>query len=182
MNMNKTTRGVSNTLLLIVFLITIISCQNSVKESNLTKSQSIGPKKGALLIGGGGITDEMYKVFFDLAGGKSAKLVVIPTAFSENDINYDPEFKILERKFRAIGFEDIQFMHTRDISIANSDAFVKPLRSATAVWLTGGRQWRTADAYLNTRTHTELFNVLNRGGIIGGHSAGVISSQGRKGY
>ena len=50
-----------------------------------------------MLIGGGGkndgMTDEMWKVFFNLAGGESAKLVVIPTAFDENSINYDPEFK-----------------------------------------------------------------------------------------
>ncbi len=119
------------------------------------------------------MTDQMWKVFFDFAGGKSAKLVVIPTAFDENSINYDPEFKILERQFTARGFDSIQFMHTRDTLAADSDEFVKPLKTATAVWLTGGRQWRTADAYLHTKTHTELKNVITRGGIIGGHSAGA---------
>lgn len=115
----------------------------------------------------------MWQVFYDLAGGKSAKLVIIPTAFDENSINYDPEFKILKRQFTARGFDSIQFMHTRDTLVANSAEFVQPLKTATAVWLTGGRQWRTADAYLNTKTHLELKNVLKRGGIIGGHSAGA---------
>jgi cyanophycinase len=158
-----------------IFLVLILfnSCQNSETKTNSIKNQSIGPKNGALLIGGGGITDEMWQVFFDLAGGKSAKLVIIPTAFDESSINYDPEFKILERQFEARGFNDIQFMHTRDTLVANNDEFVKPLKTATAVWLTGGRQWRTADTYLNTKTHRELINVLNRGGIIGGHSAGA---------
>ncbi|PKG43743.1 peptidase S51 [Psychroflexus sp. MES1-P1E] len=154
-------------------LILMFSCQDTVNKSNETKSQSIGPTNGALLIGGGGITDEMWQVFYDLAGGKSAKLVIIPTAFDENSINYDPEFKILKRQFTARGFDDIQFMHTRDTLVADSDEFIQPLKSATAVWLTGGRQWRTADAYLNTKTHLELKNVLKRGGIIGGHSAGA---------
>jgi len=138
-----------------------------------SKSQSIGPSNGTLLIGGGGMTDDMWQVFFELAGGDSAKLVVIPTAFDENSINYDPEFKILERDFKARGFSDVQFMHTRDSLFADTDEFVEPLKSATAVWLEGGRQWRLADAYLNTKTHTELRGVLNRGGIIGGHSAGA---------
>ena len=163
--------------LFFLLLILFISCQNSEIKSNTTKNQSIGPKKGTLLIGGGGkndgMTNEMWKVFFDLAGGKSAKLVVIPTAFDENSINYDPEFKILERRFKSIGFTDINFMHTRDTLTANSDEFVKPLKTATAVWLTGGRQWRTADAYLKTKTHKELINLLNRNGIIGGTSAGA---------
>lgn len=156
-----------------ILLISFFSCQNPVKESFSPPSRSIGPKNGALLIGGGGITDEMWKVFLDLAGGKSAKLVVIPTAFDESSINYDPEFKILERQFRQRGFENITFLHTRDTLVANSEEFVGPLKEATAVWLTGGRQWRTADTYLNTKTHEELKKVLERGGIIGGHSAGA---------
>ena len=162
---------------LLSLLIVFISCRNSTDKPISTKNESIGPKNGSLLISGSGknegMTDEMWKVFFDLAGGQSAKLVVIPTAFDENSINYDPEFKIIERKFKSLGFNDIQFIHTRDTVIANSDEFVKPLKTATAVWLTGGRQWRTADAYLNTKTHKELIEVLNRNGIIGGTSAGA---------
>ena len=154
-------------------LILFNSCQNSVNKSIVIENQSIGPKNGTLLIGGGGMTDEMWQVFYDFAGGESARLVIIPTAFDENSINYDPEFEILERQFKALGFNNIQFMHTRNLLIANSNDFVNPLKTATAVWLTGGRQWRIADAYLNTQTHTELQGVLNRGGIIGGHSAGA---------
>ena len=173
MKFRKSTLNIFKSLSIFTLLILFISCQSSATKTNPTKSQSIGPKNGALLIGGGGMTDEMWQVFFDLAGSESAKLVIIPTAFDENSINYDPEFKILERQFKTRGFNDIQFMHTRDSLIADSDEFVKPLKTATAVWLTGGRQWRTADAYLHTKVHKELKNVLNRDGIIGGHSAGA---------
>ena len=177
MKIRKSTLTFLKYLSIFSFLIIFISCQDSANKPTKTKSESIGPKNGALLISGSGknegMTDEMWKVFFDLAGGQSAKLVVIPTAFDENSINYDPEFKIIERKFKSLGFIDIQFMHTRDTLIANSDEFVKPLKTATAVWLTGGRQWRTADAYLNTKTHKELIEVLKRNGIIGGTSAGA---------
>jgi len=173
MNIQKSTLRILKVISIFSVLIIFISCQNEVNKSIAAKNQSFGPKNGALLIGGGGMTDEMWQVFYNFAGGKSAKLVVIPTAFDENSINYDPEFKILERQFKARGFDNIKFMHTRDTLIADSDEFVEPLKTATAVWLTGGRQWRTADAYLNTKTHLELKNVLNRGGIIGGHSAGA---------
>ncbi len=173
MNIRKSPLNLLIKLSLFSFLVLIISCQNSVTKIDITRPQSIGPKNGALLIGGGGMTDEMWNVFFNLAGEKSAKLVVIPTAFDENSINYDPEFKILKRQFKARGFNDIGFMHTRDSLIVNTDEFVKPLKTATAVWFTGGRQWRTADTYLHTKVHIELKNVLNRGGIIGGHSAGA---------
>jgi cyanophycinase len=63
--------------------------------------------------------------------------------------------------------------HTRDRNVANSDEFVAPIRKARAVWFPGGRQWRLADAYLDTRTELELHALLDRGGVIGGTSAGA---------
>ncbi|MBT8218272.1 MAG: cyanophycinase, partial [Bacteroidia bacterium] len=41
------------------------------------------------------------------------------------------------------------------------------------VWFSGGRQWRHADSYLNTKTHEAFWDVLNRGGVIAGSSAGA---------
>jgi cyanophycinase len=64
-------------------------------------------------------------------------------------------------------------MHTRDRKVADSEAFVKPIREARGVFFGGGRQWRLADSYLDTRTHKELIALLNRGGVIGGSSAGA---------
>jgi cyanophycinase len=50
---------------------------------------------------------------------------------------------------------------------------VKPIREARGVFFAGGRQWRLADSYLDTLTHKELTALLNRGGVIGGSSAGA---------
>lgn len=41
------------------------------------------------------------------------------------------------------------------------------------MWFSWGRQWRLADSYLNTVTHKELNELLKRGGVIGGSSAGA---------
>ncbi|MCA9081561.1 MAG: cyanophycinase, partial [Planctomycetaceae bacterium] len=62
---------------------------------------------------------------------------------------------------------------TYDRDEAETEEFVAPLKDATAVWFGGGRQWRLADSYLNTRTHRELGALLARGGVIGGSSAGA---------
>jgi cyanophycinase-like exopeptidase len=67
----------------------------------------------------------------------------------------------------------LEVLHTRDRAVADSDAFVAPLREARGVWFGGGRQWRLADAYLRTRTHAALDELLARGGVIGGTSAGA---------
>ena len=71
------------------------------------------------------------------------------------------------------GVTQISFLHTRDPKVANTEAFVAPLKKATGIWFVGGRQWKLADAYLNTLTQKEFVNVLNRGGVIAGTSAGA---------
>ena len=47
------------------------------------------------------------------------------------------------------------------------------LRDADGVWFNGGRQWNIVDSYANTLTYREFHKVLERGGVIGGSSAGA---------
>jgi cyanophycinase len=56
---------------------------------------------------------------------------------------------------------------------ADRASFSAPIRNATGVWMPGGRQWRLVDSYLNTRTLADLQDLLERGGVIGGTSAGA---------
>jgi cyanophycinase len=133
-------------------------------------ASTIGPAKGTLIIiGGGGMTPEIWQRFIDLAGGTKAKIVVIPTANEEAEIGKD--FTV--QKIHSLGVKDATVLHTRDPKEADSEKFVEPLKSATGVWFGGGRQWRLVDAYANTRTEKELFALLDRGGAIAGSSAGA---------
>jgi cyanophycinase len=75
--------------------------------------------------------------------------------------------------FRDAGVRDVAVLHTRSRETADSEAFSAPLRHATGVWLSGGRQWRLADVYLDTRTLSEIRALLDRGGVVGGTSAGA---------
>ena len=47
------------------------------------------------------------------------------------------------------------------------------MAKATGVWFGGGRQWRFVDAYEGTKAHPLMKEVLKRGGVIGGSSAGA---------
>ena len=133
--------------------------------------QQIGPATGALVIVGGGRLDQaIVERFLDLAGGPDTPIVVIPTAGGGD--TYDLAWPGL-RSFREAGATRLTVLHTTDPDVANSEGFVRPLREARGVWFSGGRQWRLADAYLNTRVHEELWKVLERGGVIGGSSAGA---------
>jgi cyanophycinase len=130
-----------------------------------------GPERGALVIvGGGRVGAEILTRFFDLAGGREAPLVVIPTAGGADA--YPDDWSGL-KMFKDFGATNITLLHTTDRKIADSEAFVRPITTARAVWFPGGRQWRLVDSYLHTRTQREVERVLERGGVVGGSSAGA---------
>ncbi|MCX6617348.1 MAG: cyanophycinase [Acidobacteria bacterium] len=131
---------------------------------------SEGPAKGSLVaVGGGRIGPDIVRRFLALAGGTDARFVVIPTA-AEDPV--DPE-RARQQFSKQFCVTHITVLHTRDRKVADSDGFVTPLRAASAVWFSGGRQWRLVDAYLHTRTQREIEALLGRGGVVGGSSAGA---------
>lgn len=131
----------------------------------------VGPANGTLVVvGGGQLGAEIIELFVQAAGGRDARIVVIPTAGEQDTF---PENWTGLRPFRDAGARSVVVLHTRDAKLADTDAFVKPIRDATGVWFPGGRQWRLVDSYLNTRTQQELYRLLERGGAIGGTSAGA---------
>lgn len=129
------------------------------------------PGDGWVMVAGGGVLPpQVYKRFVQLAGGSSSRIVVIPTASAEE--RFGADWRGLDPLRRA-GARDIRILHTRSRKEANSEEFVKALEDATGVWIPGGRQWRLMDAYLGTRTHDAIARVLERGGVVGGTSAGA---------
>lgn len=131
---------------------------------------TVGPAQGTCILGGSGGEPEMAQRFLALAGGERAKIVVIPTAAGGDGDNLGQG---LVKRFEDAGAESVVVLHTRDPHVANTDAFVEPLKSATGVWFGGGRQWRLVDAYQGTQTLQEIRGVLKRGGVIAGGSAGA---------
>lgn len=131
----------------------------------------VGPTNGTVVIAGGGdLPPEIYRAFVRAAGGPNSRIVVIPTAGERED--YSPNWDGLE-PFLLAGSQSVHVLHTRSRTRANEEGFVAPLQRATGVWITGGRQWRLTDAYLGTRVAAELRRVLERGGVVGGTSAGA---------
>lgn len=131
----------------------------------------VGPTNGYLIVVGGAMRDPaILNRFIQLAGGPEAPIVIIPTAGVGR--TYDKYWSGLQ-SFREAGIKNLTVLHTRDRAVADSEEFVRPIQNARGVFISGGRQWRLADSYLNTRTHRELLALLKRGGVIGGSSAGA---------
>jgi cyanophycinase len=125
------------------------------------------------LVGGGPSQDDLNAEFLKLAGGAAAKIVVIPTA----SVNPGEDAEALGRGdgwARSLGVDHVTVLHTPSRAEADDEAFVRPLRQATGVWLPGGEAGRILVSYLGTRTERELMALLARGGVIGGTSAGAL--------
>ena len=136
----------------------------------------VGPKNGSLVIMGGGGKDrtfpQVFAHFIKLAGGKDARIVIVPTAASSSpDHNYQNSWSLDLAK--SMGVKKATLLHSHDRKTADTEAFVEPLKTATGVWFGGGRQWRLTKAYGGTLTEKEFHKVLERGGAIGGSSAGA---------
>src|SRR5262249_43987836 len=147
---------------LLVFLFAI------AVQAQKPSSMTIGPKRGSLVIvGGGRIPPSISGKFIALAGGPDANFVYIPTAGEDQTLNRQTG----DESPKLFGLKNITVLHTRDRNEANTEKFAAPLRKANGVWFGGGRQWRLVDSYLDTLVHKELLAVLNRGGGLRGYSS-----------
>lgn len=165
---------------LVQYAATAIILSASLLSANVSAqtSTAYGPPKGTLVIVGGGATagTGIVEKFIELAGGKNAKIVVVPTAGGNRNGNGEPITyvdSVVLAPWKAQGLTNVHMLHTPDPKIADTDAFASMLADAKGVWFVGGRQWNIVDSYANTKTYTAFHNVLARGGVIGGSSAGA---------
>lgn len=138
-----------------------------------------GPANGALVIAGGGDSrgTGIMETFVNLAGGRGAKIVIVPTAggnkSEDGQVKVYREEDVVGAWKKGLGLQNVQMLHTHDPKVADTEEFVKFLREADGVWFDGGRQWNLVDSYANTLTEREFHKVLERGGVIGGTSSGA---------
>lgn len=122
-----------------------------------------------IAFGGAATTRGGMERFIERAGGKGARIVVIYTALGDKPSM--PEH--WRRLWDSVGAKNVKLLHAGDRGVANSGAFVKEIDAAGGVWFTGGRQWRLVDRYFATESHAAICRVLERGGVVGGTSAGA---------
>lgn len=126
---------------------------------------------GSLVIAGGGqLTESIYSEFIRLAGGPSARIVLIPSGYAYRGLPHMRRAFNGWTEYRVASFD---FLHTDDPQQANTADFVKPLEEATGVWIAGGTQERVMYRYGGTLAADAIRRVLARGGVVGGTSAGA---------
>lgn len=125
---------------------------------------------GTLILCGGVTAPSVHRRIVELAGGPNARIVVIPTASTFAD---HADEAILTQPFRDLGAGSVRVLHTLSRDVADDPAFSEPIRNANAVWMTGGSQSRLSSIYRGTRVERELHALFDRGGVVGGSSAGA---------
>ncbi len=168
--------------IIIVLIPSVSVSQESTPSSN--RARTWWPTSGTVILGGGGFTKEPADALVDrliaLAGGPDALIVVIPTASVALPAlpasgPQPPNVAAVSQHLKARGAKRVVFLHTRDRRIANSEEFVKILRSANGVFLTGGASRVLDNTYHGTLVERELKALLKRGGVLAGDSAGAIT-------
>ena len=124
---------------------------------------------GTLFIAGGGeLPPDVHRKFWKLAGERGGQLVIVPAyAATRRDIDR------LKAEWKAWPFRSIQVLQASSREEAFDPKFSLPIQQASAVWLSGGEQGWLAQLYAETPVERQLQALLDRGGVIGGTSAGA---------
>ncbi len=163
-------------LILLVCLVPLSAGYENPVSANAKVASLKGPeyveltRPGALVIIGGGSTpQDAMNWFYKQAKKGTNHLVVIPTASAEAGKAPDAEW--IKSHEKEVG--KVTLLHPKTPEQAKNPEFAQPIREASAVWISGGDQKRLADAFVGTPIQTELKELLKRGGVIGGTSAGA---------
>ncbi|MEM1445526.1 MAG: cyanophycinase [Planctomycetota bacterium] len=136
-------------------------------------------RKGHLVIVGGGLqadNEPVYRAVLDRIP-EDGTLGVLPTASGvpeESGPGHVQDFQQYAGPNQKIVLLDIR---NGDIDKANDPEWVEKIRKCDGLWFTGGDQSRIVATFRpdegDTPAYDAMWDVLNRGGVIGGTSAGA---------
>jgi cyanophycinase len=156
----------------VVFLYPAIMLgQSPFRAASPSGPTKVGPPKGTVIVvGGGAMGPEIYAKFIEAAGGPDALIIDVPNAGGADSYGQDGPGT---RGWKTAGATNVHVLFTKDRKVADSDSFVAVIKKANAVWFEGGRQYHLVDDYGGTKAERAFREVLERGGVVGGSSAGA---------
>lgn len=144
-------------------------------EVCVLENSALGPliqeRSGRLLLcGGNKLPKSVLDWFFHAGGAEKGCLVIIPTASPQSDLGDFSRWTSMWKDYR---WQNISVLHAIESDEAKRLEWIEMLKNASAVWITGGNQQRLVDRYSNTSVLGEIRSLLDRGGVVGGTSAGA---------
>lgn len=130
-------------------------------------------RRGHLIVIGGAESKEIDSPILasvvDLAGGRNARLVVVPTA----SLNAEAKWQTYSRLFRLLGAAQVHYLPIDSREEANDPEHVRLIYESTGVFLTGGDQNRISSILGGTEVAKAMHRAHKRGLTIAGTSAGA---------
>ena len=152
-----------------VLVPAIVQAQSSARAP--MAQTKVGPPSGTVIVvGGGSMGPEIYSKFIEAAGGPDALIIDVPNAGGGDSYGQDAAGT---RGWKNAGAKNVYVLFTKDRKLADSDSFVAVIKKAGGIWFEGGRQYHLVEDYGGTKTEAAFRDVLARGGVVGGSSAGA---------
>lgn len=121
------------------------------------------------IIGGGERPPSMMKRFIELGGQSSGgKIIIFPMASSQPV----ESGQSMVEEFKGYGIQDVEY-HILNREQALNEESVNILDNVKWIYFPGGDQSRLTKALVDTPIHRRLLEIYEKGGIIGGTSAGA---------
>lgn len=134
-------------------------------------SAATGRKGHLILIGGGEKPVSAMRKFVELAGGRDAPIVIIPTASGESDAELAEYYaKLFREEYGHPGVELVS-IHSRED--AARPELVEKVARARGIFFAGGDQTRITKALLDTAVGRAIESAFAAGAVVGGTSAGT---------
>ena len=128
-----------------------------------------GPRGSLFIVGGGDWPTGMMERFVELASRfQSGRIVIFPMASSVPE-EVGPEEAA---EFSSLGAAAVQVFNLSREEALREDS-VRIIEDAGGVFFSGGDQSRLADVLVGTPLHRGLLSFYERGGVVGGTSAGA---------
>ena len=122
------------------------------------------PPKGTLVIvGGGSLTDSIYRRMVELSGAEAAKVVVVPHAS-----NYGVDPAETAMLWHHAGAAEVTILDPRD-----PDGSLGPIREADLIWIRGGDQGYMMRRLQGSKIPEAIRERFQQGALVAGTSAGA---------
>lgn len=122
---------------------------------------------GIVAVGGGKLPDRIYGRILALSGRNDPRVLILPLATAEPDVAGSKT----EQRFRACGARTVDWVHFRRAD-ADTSSLVERIRAANIVYFPGGDQKRLLETVRGTASAHALHDVVAKGGVVAGTSAG----------
>ncbi len=123
----------------------------------------------AVIIGGTSLTDEIILEMIRLAGGRTARIAIVPSA----SLDFTRSGERYARGFRRFGASRVEVVDLVTRQRSENSTLTERLAGADLIFLGGGRERLFLDILRDSAAHRAIIDSYHGGGFVAGIGAGA---------